>query len=820
MKNTIKLSVQFLLVILFFNQGCKENISGDNLGPTVSFEKPATNDTISYGKTVFKYNATDEQGIKNINVFINDNWHKTFQPQNGQLPEVYVQIDSAVIGKLISIYITVVDLSNNVTTSEKHTGIYVAGTLAAPPAITDIAMTELSQNIFKIQWAENFAFTDALELWRKAGSTGTYAKVKNIPLDSLNVIDTVTVTGSIPRYYYKVKSINHYGGTFSTEVSITKEAPALTNIHIEELSANIFNLYWYWVPESISTLELWRKAGTSGIYVKVKNIHRDSLNVTDTVSTSYPIPRYFYMIKSLNNFGATNSSEYSITEAPPAPSSAGMFELSSTIFNIYWNKVSNKAITGLELWRKTGSDGVYEMVKTIPLTYNNINDTVSDPTPKYYYKLRATNNFGGSFSNEVSSNGAAIPPPYSIILTLLTNGDVRVSWSYGTTFIHYFRVERGTNNSNFEVLATPLPDVRSYVDTTVDWTSATEYYYRVVAVEGDNIAISGVKVITNSGSVGINSTPADIIATPSSLTQINLNWTNTITSGVNVRIERKLASDVSFVDLGVSIPVTSSTGSYADQTVSQGNTYQYRLRYSNGSAYSIYSSVASATINTQSTLTGPSVVTATPLGRHKVKISWNQANGSVSGYRVQRGISTFQLNTIATLASATFSYTDSSSALEQTREYLYRVQAVSLNDSASSAVCTATTLAFDAPSGLAAVKTGTNKYKITWTTNSSYIIPTLVTVIEKKWMGSLTEPIYSEIAAVSGNEFTDTTVLSPTLYMYRLRAKDGSSYSDYSAELEVQTFEPSHQEIKMSALSQLSKNDEPIDSKKAKNREN
>lgn len=695
MKTFIKLLPVVVIIVFLASQGCKDSVSADTVAPTLTLYSPLSNDTVLYGKTPISYDVSDEQGVKNVNVFVNDEWVATYQPKDGAKPEVYLVVDSAKhVGKLISYYITATDKSNNASVSDKRTGIYVTPTMEGPQAPSGVALTELTKTTFRVEWAEFYPFTDVLELWRKAGSSGTYIKVKNVVPDSLYAIDTVSSNTPIPRYFYKLKAVNHYGSSFSSEVSITK--------------------------------------------------------------------------------------------APTAPNNVGLLILSPTIFNISWKlPYSNAKATGLELWRKEWEDGTYQLIKEMPVTHNNVNDTIPDKSIKYYYQIRATNNFGSSSSAEVATP-VVLPPPYSITVTLLPNGNVQVSWSYGNAAINYFRISRGVSETSMDSVANLLPNVRTWIDTTVNWNISKTYYYKVTAVKGADEAESDVKSVTNNnGSTGAITPPSNIQASPAGSRQINLTWNNPVTSGVNVRIERKKQSDISYTDLGVNLPVTSANGSYSDNSVVAPNTYQYRIRYTNGSQFSSYSQSVSATV-TPVQLTAPGQVVATALGRHKTRLVWNASSGDVVSYRIQRGQSEFQLKTVGTTTATAF--TDSSADLMPNVSYIYRVQAVSLTDSAASANYSVIMLDFDTPSNITITKSGVNGYALIWKINWQYQIPTLLTSIERKWVGG-GESKFTEIARTGFNvtQYIDSNVVIPSSYVYRLRAIDGERVSDYSAEFTINT---------------------------------
>ncbi len=87
--------------------------------------------------------------------------------------------------------------------------------------------------------------------------------------------------------------------------------------------------------------------------------------------------------------------------------------------------------------------------------------------------------------------------------------------------------------------------------------------------------------------------PGNLTATATNFQTIQLNWSNTTTaSGITIRVERK-APGGSFADIGVSLPI--NTTSYSDGGLLYNSSYTYQIRYTNTSGNSPYSNTASAT---------------------------------------------------------------------------------------------------------------------------------------------------------------------------------------------------------------------------------
>ena len=76
--------------------------------------------------------------------------------------------------------------------------------------------------------------------------------------------------------------------------------------------------------------------------------------------------------------------------------------------------------------------------------------------------------------------------------------------------------------------------------------------------------------------------PGNLVATPASTTQINLTWTDNSNNETSYQIERATNSD--FTAGLTTATVAANVTSYASTGLTEGTTYYYRVRASNGAA--------------------------------------------------------------------------------------------------------------------------------------------------------------------------------------------------------------------------------------------
>jgi YD repeat-containing protein len=279
------------------------------------------------------------------------------------------------------------------------------------------------------------------------------------------------------------------------------------------------------------------------------------------------------------------------------------------------------------------------------------------------------------------------------------------------------------------------------------------------------------KVVTPPPDTTPPTTPANVVATASSQTQIGLTWAsssdNVLVTGYELqRCTGAGCSNFANID-------TTATTTYSNSGLTQNTTYRYRIRaYDAAGNFSSYSSIASAT--TVAETTPPSVpgsLSASAASGTQANLSWGASTDSggsnLSGYKIERcqgsGCSGFAQ--IAVTASTSYPDTTLSSGVT----YQYRVRAYdgAGNNSGYSntvAVTTPDTVAPSTPSGLAAAAPSSNSVNLTWTGSTDNIAVTGY----KVYRGG------TQIGTASATNYTDNTVVGSTAYNYTVAAYDAA----------------------------------------------
>lgn len=318
---------------------------------------------------------------------------------------------------------------------------------------------------------------------------------------------------------------------------------------------------------------------------------------------------------------------------------------------------------------------------------------------------------------------------------------------------------------------------------------------RNVVYRGEVESVELVKGQTNDvGEIAMASieslpdAPSDLVASPVSSSQIQLQWTDNSDNEEEFRIQRGLISQIQ--EHIASVP--SNVTFYQDTGLDCETTYQYSVRGYNAFGGGEASNTVSATTLTcpGSLPSAPSDLISTFISSSQTILAWADNSANEDGFIVER----------KTGADGTYTQIGATDANESTYEdnsveceilYYYRVSAY--NGAGSSDYSNEISITQDLcptekpepPSDLTVVIHSQTSCYLSWVDNSDneYGFE-----IERK----LEEGSYSQIGMVEENiTIYDDTGLEPgTVYFYRVRAYNSAGNSDYSNEESATTEKP------------------------------
>lgn len=398
----------YLLVIVFSFVafvGCDENLSSsDSVKPTVQLYSPAANDTIILGYNYVSYDAFDDQGLKTIDLYVNDVFRTRYTVQQyASLPEISVTIDSSAVNSRISLFLVATDLSDNTTKSAVMNNILVLYTKTKPSAPYDLSIRKITNTLYNLTWKDTSAYRTGYELWRKSDIDTTYILYKSLTGNVFNTND-----GSIAQnviYTYKLRSFNDIGfSSFSKEASTQKgSGTEPTNVTAAAQGArkvlvtwtdNSVNENYFQIERGITTLDF----SVAGYAAPNTTSFSDSSNLLNPNTT------YFYRIKIFTSDDSLTSSPTTVTTwpydlFPPRDLVATLIDTGHVKLNWNLNRLNELEI---ELERKTGINGTFNVVAKVTSVLNYYDDLSVQRGKTYYYRARSTDmlNRFSSYSNE------------------------------------------------------------------------------------------------------------------------------------------------------------------------------------------------------------------------------------------------------------------------------------------------------------------------------------------------------------------------------------------------------------------------------------
>lgn len=272
-----------------------------------------------------------------------------------------------------------------------------------------------------------------------------------------------------------------------------------------------------------------------------------------------------------------------------------------------------------------------------------------------------------------SSHNRAPTPPSNLSATAVSSSQIDLQWSDNSHNEDGFKIERKLDGAaSFQLIATVQANINSYTD--VGLSPSTTYRYRVTGFSdyGNSASSKEAVATTQAGGGGTPpAAPSNLAAQANGTSRIDLSWTDNANDENGFKIERKEGAGGTYAQITT---VAADVTTYADQGLSPGTTYFYRVRAYNGSGHSAYSNEASATTDSIDPPAAPGNLSAQALGTTRIDLTWVDNSNNEDGFKIERktGAGGLYLEIKTTTADVT-SYTDK--GLSPATTYFYRVRA-------------------------------------------------------------------------------------------------------------------------------------------------
>lgn len=591
-----------LTVFLSFIAGCSDQISGptDTLKPTVVLYSPASNDTILYGTRDIIADMDDDQGIKFVDVYVNDVMISRFNtPKNEFRPALSLILDSTYIGKRIDYYIMVYDLNNNAAKSDVKTNILVLDNMSPPSAPYRIDIRLITSTLINIFWEDTNRYEKGYEIWKKEGLTGSYYLWRTVGPNTFNTNDaSVSPTQT---YYYKVRAFNDFGkSAFTYEVTSagsggSPNLPAPTNLTATALGVNIVLLTWQDNTSNETFFQIERRVGEQP-YMIAGRVGPNTTSFRDSANGLNANTEYKYRVKVFSETDSSWSQDVIVktyAQTINTPTNLAASQHDSVTVRLTWKDNSPFEITTF-IERKIGDAGTYISLGQVGTDITTFDDQTYSPNVKNIYRVRATDG-QGSFSN-YSAEASIIPTrsgglsaPGNLTASQIDVNKVRINWIDNSTTETYTVIEWRTAQTQYtEIRYAPTNEI-SYVHEGFSYD--VQNFYRARAYDGASFSnYSNEFIITPASNYGLG-TPTNLTLTQlDNPLRIQLDWADNSTHETQTLIEWRIDSNPNFTEIG---QVEPNVTTYIHQTPQPGILNHYRIRTTNGRGFSTYSSTIS-----------------------------------------------------------------------------------------------------------------------------------------------------------------------------------------------------------------------------------
>ena len=262
-------------------------------------------------------------------------------------------------------------------------------------------------------------------------------------------------------------------------------------------------------------------------------------------------------------------------------------------------------------------------------------------------------------------------------------------------------------------------------------------------------------------------------------TIVNIYWKHDYLNVDGFRIYRKTEATGIYTNIKEVGPKSFNTN---DETVDPLSVYFYKVVAFNERGESPSSNIVSSSgSGSGGTILAPTNVSAVALGSRKIVLSWQDNSDNENYFKIERKTLYSNYEQIGILPFNITTFKDSGYGLVPSTDYIYRIKAVSNDDSITSAEVSAKTLGYDllVPQNLRTINLNSKTIRLVWVDNNTNESQTL---IERRSASSLT---YAVIGSAQANEtqFDDTDVILGLTYYYRIRVTDNVNFSGYTNEV-------------------------------------
>ncbi len=404
----------------------------------------------------------------------------------------------------------------NPTSTAYSTAVVNATTLAAVPAnVTDLAIASASATTVNLTWTDAAQNETGYKVERSSNG-GAWSTLTTLAANST----TYSSTGlsSTTSYQYRVTTINNTVSSIASNIAGVPAMPmAPTNVVATGLSWSTMKVTWT-LTADVNRQDVRLRAFKTGQSSprQVLDLGASATLFNDTGLTAST--GYSYQVSAVNTRGETYATTVTATtpnNLPIAPV-VTLTVLGPRSVKVNWTDASS-AEYGFSIERSKGvANGQWTNLAALPsgtVTYTD--DNGLQGASVYYYRVKASNEFGSTSSNAVSATTSAYPAANKVpeAISIAPLKDVSYGLKYWNGFcdksnVSYTRLnasyvvglvnEPVTNAAICGLALYPSNSVVALIKPTDTWDASQEFGSKVV-VSGNRIFIAAPAALKTAG---------------------------------------------------------------------------------------------------------------------------------------------------------------------------------------------------------------------------------------------------------------------------------------------------------------------------------
>ncbi len=650
--------------------------------------------------------------------------------------------------------------------------IKISTSLIAPSKIN---VASYSYDKMKITWSDDYSNENGFEIQRSTSLNGNY---KHIITTKENV-NTFIDENLNPEteYFYKIRTITQKLNSDFTEIkkNITQEFHHIIKVKNNKYEPSSLTIQkgekikFQWVEgnhPTVSDNNVW------------KTFPMDENNQTYWIDTSITnsVGNYSYhcvFFGKKENMSGSFTIQYN---TPSAPSNLRVKVISATQIDLNWQDNSNNETKFVIERSELKDDAVSDTdLKELPFAETEENITIfSDknlkPDSRYFYRVKAINEDGGSEFTEMINEYTNLNAPSYFIARTSTTNSMNLSWTDIYSNETGFEVHRSFEaNKNFKQIALTQPNVTSHIDKSLK--ANTTYYYKIRALSDRGNSEFTMAISSSTAMLP----PNNLKVKMKSFDELVLSWDDDFDDELGFEIQRSKQNDQNFKSIKTT---NKDVISFNDKNLKSNTKYFYRIRALTPSVNSDFSEPSDESTDIFHhviTVKNDNYVLANLTTKQGEKIKFQWAEGNHPTVSVGGKWETFPMDKNNQV------YWLSDENIKKPGEYSYYC---ALNGEKMKGKITIISNVPASPSNLDANSSSHNIINIKWKDNSDS---------EEKFIleRSVTKGVngFKKIAELNENDtaYVDTEVKSNMKYYYRIKSSNVFGISDYSTTASTST---------------------------------